>query len=821
MIGRIGLLGGSRSRILRGELTMQRFRLRSIRSGLVAGVLLGALALPAADALAAAEEGAGLEEVVVTAQKREQNLQDVGISVAAFSGEQLADLGISDTTQITQQIPSMQMNAWSPVLTVFNLRGISQNSFTDNLEAPVAVYVDDAYVSSMNAISGQMFDMKRVEVLRGPQGTLFGRNATGGLVHFLTHGADESEANGYVDVGYASYARRSLEAADRVRGRVAGRWEKANGYVKAVTPGGRDVGGANGWAGRGDLQIDATDKFKIDVMYKYSKDTDVPTGGYIFMPYGDNSKAYIPTEWIDFTQNVIFGGSSDPSPYGSFRDAAADIFFCPDQLACFAPSNSAGLTIFRGDSPQPYQHRSDYNGHMNRTIHNGTVKLDWDAGPFNVVSITNFMKLDKDYSEDGDGLPITIIEFTTINHMKQYSEELRLSHDADGFRWQAGAYYLNINIDASAKTVGAPVLNLAQSLIDDGTITEIGALPAVDQIYTLKSKNWSVFAQTEYDFAGDNTLITGLRWSQDNKHLLYHSQYSDSLQNVPGFNLQQAIAAAGGGDQDRVDYGDWAARLELDHHFSKDVMVFGSYNRGIKGGNFNTAANVQLDNVRHDEEVLHSFELGAKSTFLDGRARLNATAFYYDYKNYQVFALVGGQPQVRNSDATIKGGEIEFFLKPSRHWDVSLGASFLDSKIDKVPVAGVQVPPAGLPIIHWPEAYVYDTRMPNAPDYSVNYLLRYNWDMLAGTMAVQLDGVYYADQYLEATNGGASFQKAYGISNAHLNYSGPGDHFQIDAWVKNLGDKAYKTYTLDLGILGATAFYGPPRTFGANLSYHF
>ncbi len=808
---------------------MQRTFLPSIRSGLLVGAVLGALVLPAASALAA-EDDVGLEEIVVTAQKREQNLQDVGISVAAFSGDQLADLGVTDTTQITQQIPSLQMNAWSPVLTVFNLRGVSQNSFTDNLEAPVAVYVDDAYVSSMNAISGQMFDMQRVEVLRGPQGTLFGRNATGGLVHFVTHGADESETNGYVEVGGASYSRKSIEAAlggslgERVRARIAGRWENADGYVKAADPSARDIGGADGFALRGALQFDVASDWKVDLLYKYSKDDDVATGGYIFLPYGDanGSDAYIPTEWIDFTQNVIFGGLTlDEAGFPSWRDATAAVLFCPDQLACFATSDAAGLTTFRGDSPEPYRHYSDYRGYMDREINNGTLKVRGRLGGADVVSITNFMNLDKFYTEDGDGIPITLIEFTTINDMRQWSEELRFSGETGAFRWQAGGYYLDINMDASAITVGAPVFNLANDLLTGGVISQIGDLPQINQIYDLESRNWSVFGQVEYDLTDAWTAIAGLRWSQDDKKLGFRSLYSDSLNNVPGFNLQQAIAAAGGGDQDTVDYGDYAARLQLNWKPSSDLLLFTSYNRGIKGGNYNPAANVTLDNVRHDEEVLHSFELGAKSTFLDGRARLNATAFVYDYQDYQVFALVGGQPQVGNSDATIRGGEIEFFLKPDRHWDFALGASFLDSEIDAVPVAGLQVPPFGLPIIDWPEDFAYDTVMPNAPDYSVNYLARYNWDMFAGTMAVQVDGVYYADQYLEATNGGASFQKAYGITNAHLSYSGPGDHFQIDAWVKNLGDKAYKTYTLDLGILGATAFYGPPRTYGANISYHF
>ena len=130
-----------------------------------------------------------LEEVIVTAQKREQNLQDVGVSVTAYDGAKLDALGFDNNVDITQQIPGMQLNTFAPSLTTFNIRGVSQNNFTDNLEAPIAVYIDDAYVSSMQAINGQMFDMARVEVLRGPQGTLFGRNATGGLVHYVTNKA--------------------------------------------------------------------------------------------------------------------------------------------------------------------------------------------------------------------------------------------------------------------------------------------------------------------------------------------------------------------------------------------------------------------------------------------------------------------------------------------------------------------------------------------------------------------------------------------------------------------------------------------------------
>ena len=151
-----------------------------------------------ADTTDSVASGGDAGEIIDTANKRGENLQKVPISVSAFTGVQIERLGITDTTQITQQIPSLRVNAWSPNLTKFSLRGISECNFSDNLEAPVSVYQDNAYLGSMNALAGQFLDVKRVEVLRGPQRTLFGRNATGGRIHYLSEDASRSEFNAYV-----------------------------------------------------------------------------------------------------------------------------------------------------------------------------------------------------------------------------------------------------------------------------------------------------------------------------------------------------------------------------------------------------------------------------------------------------------------------------------------------------------------------------------------------------------------------------------------------------------------------------------------------
>lgn len=289
-----------------------------------------------------------LEEVIVTAQKREQNLQDVGVSVSAFSGDQLKALGITNTTEITQQIPGLQLNAWSPQLTIFNLRGVSQSNFMDNLEAPIAVFVDDAYVGSMNAINGQLFDVERVEVLRGPQGTLFGRNATGGLIHYLSKGADEAELNGYIESTVVDYDKKSIEAAvggslsSAIRYRLSGRWEESDGYIEATQPGIRDLNGADGIALRGTLQVDFSEDLTGEFWIKYAKDDDVPTGGYSAFPCAFDA-----------------GGN------------------CTE-------IDALGFSTGTEEPADPFSHDSGTNGFLNRDVNSYIARFDWDLDAVNL-----------------------------------------------------------------------------------------------------------------------------------------------------------------------------------------------------------------------------------------------------------------------------------------------------------------------------------------------------------------------------------------------------------------------------------------------------
>ena len=380
-------------------------------SAMISVVMCGtAVAAQQADAgsapSAAAEDvgpvDAALEgDIVVTAQKREQNVQKVPISITAFSGDQLRELGITKSSEIVQQTPNLRLFTFSPTTTVYNLRGVSQNNFGDSFEAPVAVYVDDAYVGALGALSAPVYDLERVEVLRGPQGTLYGRNVTGGLIHYISKAPSE-QLNGYVEATYGRFDQFDLEGAiggaivpGTVSGRLAFKRQYAKGYMESLTPGVRDAQGAAAISVRGSLKFDFGENFDVLAIGSYTRDDDVPAG------------AYVRTEAV-----------ADPI---------------------------TGLGRFVSETTEPWKFRSDFQGFFNRKLYSGTVKATWNVSDsFDIVSVSNILDLSKSYGEDADATEAPIFTYLTGQQYRQYSQELRVAGRSDGLQWQAGAYYLKI-----------------------------------------------------------------------------------------------------------------------------------------------------------------------------------------------------------------------------------------------------------------------------------------------------------------------------------------------------------------------------------------
>lgn len=734
------------------------------------------------------EEKKLFEVIEITATKRSESIQAVPVSVSALSGQQLDSLGLTENSEITQQIPNFQVNAWSPQITIFNLRGVSQNNFVDNLEAPIAVYQDEAYISSMNAVSGQMFDIERVEVLRGPQGTLFGRNATGGLVHYLSRGADDDYTNGYFEASIGSYNKKSFEGAiggelaDNVRGRIAFRQESSDGYIEPIDDPSvdqRPIGGSDGFGLRATVEVDFSDTLTGKFIAKYSEDDDVPTGGYVL-------------------ENCDFDADG----------------FCP------VDANGRAIVTGGVTSGDPHKHSSDTRGFLTRETKSYTAKLTKEFEDVELVSITNYMTMDKSYLEDGDAISIPVVVFGQDANIKQFSQELRLSGTTDKVKWQFGGYYMDYELEADALTIGAPNIDLSFQLADAGLISD----PVVfddnpfdgrsDRKYDLSVENVSLFGQIDYDLTDDTTLTAGLRYSKDTKVIDWAAFFSSDQQTTPVIyaatsnNALSSSTLLNEFSNDEIDYSDYAARLALKKQFNDNVMGFVSWNRGIKGGNWTLSSGVSPNRFVHKPEVLNSFEAGFKAS-LTQSTRLNATAYYYDYKDYQTFVAIppGGvspNPQVGNSDATAFGAEFELVSSLTDNLDLMLGLAFSHSEVESIE-AGVNP--------------VLDAEFPNSPKISGNYLLRHFTELEDGNLVFQFDGAFYGDQFLEVTNGPGTVQESYNVSNLSVSFDT--EDWNISLYSKNIFDKTYKAYSLDLGVLGATTYYAPDRTVGVSVKYNF
>ncbi|RME69096.1 MAG: hypothetical protein D6782_00250 [Alphaproteobacteria bacterium] len=750
-----------------------------------------------------------MEQIIVTAQKKEENLQSVGIAVTAFSGTQIEKLGFQTTTDMVYQTPSLQLFEFSPSVTVFNMRGVSQNSFSDNLEGPIAVYMDDAYLSALGSHNQPIYDVERIEILKGPQGTLYGRNATGGLIHYISRRpTDEFEAR--LSGSYGSYEFHEVEGAlsgpitDNIRARLAFVDVKEDGYLKSETPGIRDAYGKNATALKGFIEADFGDAATITINPYWSKDSNVPSGAYV-------RRAGVPDP-------VTGLGQATPFP------------------------------------PDVFVHTSDVEGRFDREIFGITGKLQWDVhDAVKLTSITNYQDMDKFYLEDSDGLPVTIEDifgnppfgpgsesfaplgvfaFSTNQEFQQFSQEIRFSGDGDRFSWQAGAFYLDIKENNFAVIEG-----LAAVWFDPATL---GLTQQARSDFNLDSESISVFAQGEYDITDRLKLIVGVRWVRDDKLFDDFIRYQQADGTVLARGDDAEVQAVFGPDADgsaiapicySVDpdprcvgdladpeanfkYNDWAGKFQLDFAVTDGVLLYAGVNRGTKGGNwaapsFPDSARLNgLGALSHTEETLWSYEGGVKATILDGRGRLNAAAFYYDYNDYQAFSLVNFVQNITNNDAKVKGAEVELALNPFEGFELSLGGSFLDTKVKGI------VTPFGV---------VVDPKLPNAPSVSLNGLVRYAWPLLGGEMSVQLDANYNSSQFLEVTGSASSREGGYVTGNFRLAFS-PNDNIEAAFWIRNFNDAKWRVYSLD--VSGApnpfiNDVFARPRTFGGTISAKF
>jgi iron complex outermembrane receptor protein len=709
-----------------------------------------------------AEDPAGdvLQEITVTAQKREQSLQSVGISITALDGAALNKLGLTDVTSLANQVPGMQFNQFSPTITVYNLRGVSQNDFSDHQEAPIAVYSDDAYVGSMGALAGTMYDLDRVEVLRGPQGTLFGRNATGGLIQYVSQ-KPKFDDEGYVSATGGNYGTGNSEGAintvlsNTLAARLSFATDYHDGYVTNRL--GPSVGNEREYSGRLQFLFKPSDRGEI-LLKIHGVEDDHGTGA-----------AY---SWSASTPDKTGRGV----PIGPTSTAN-----CPDIYGGCTPGGD--IFGYRNTSTSPFNQAYSTTGIFNRTVGGATLHATWNFDPFTLTSVTDYLRMEKRYEEDSVPEPTAVFLFNTLQHYHQLSQELRLNGGSDALKWIGGLYFLDYHMRDYEGPISIPLLGGNSN-----------------NAFVLTTQSQAAFGQVEYDFSPNLTGIIGARYSSDQKTFDY------GFYNAPAVPIIYTPATNPTAAQ---TFDSETGKVELDYKLYSESMLYASVNRGAKGGGWSAPSfgGVDPSTLPYKQETLTNYEVGEKLTFWDGRARLNSSVFYYNYQNYQGFFVQGLTTVVKNVDADVKGAEIEFAWTPIRGANLQLGVSHLEAEAKNVPLA---------------VGGMVDTWMPQAPRWSINSSARYEWAVPVGRLALEADSKWNGSQYMELLNAAADYERPYVVTNARITfYSGDG-RWEVAGWIRNLADRWYRVYGADISAFGfETSVYGPPRTYGATVTYRW
>ncbi len=737
------------------------------------------------------------DDIVVTAQRREQKLQDVGIAVTALSPVALRNFNVNEASDIVRAVPTIKLNAYASSQVVFNIRGISQNDFGDQQEPPVAVYQDDSYGSSLNLASFPTFDLLRVEVLRGPQGTLFGRNATGGAVQFIS-AKPQKEFGGYGRVSVGNFGKFIVEGAitgplaDNVQLRVSGIRNRDSGYLDNILPGLPNQGASNHYSVRGILAWQPSSTVDTRLTLRYTRAPNERQAGiYTAASACPNARS----------QGEFTGPNETCAYWAGFPGVG------PGTTAT-GYRNDAIMPQFGGD---PFKTAAGDPGFVDRTLFGASYRIEAKLGAIDLVSITDYQYGKKFLTNDEDATPDPATRFTQGSRLNQGSQELRLAAHLPGNELTVGAYGMLMD-GTYFGSFGDPFLPYE---------------PVVN--FTQSTRSWALFGQDEWKITDKLKLIAGVRYWHDRRVGSYvgseagifagarvdivfnRNEVSASNNGVkialPGLNVTPADATQ--------NFSGLTARAELDYKVTDDVLTYISYNRGSKSGGFTFSLGTPypgsevtaLNSIPYRPEKLDSYEAGVKATLAPGTT-LNIAAFLYEYHDYQAFAQLGFIQSVVNLRARAKGVEAEFASKPLKGLTVNLSAQLMQSKVFNVPLI---------------DGSLITSALPQAPGFSGSTLVRYEFPLFGGTGSLQGDILHSGSFCFTVLCAPVERERAYQVGNLRIGFTPDGDRWDISAFVNNVTQSAYRVYAFDESLFGGNVAqaYGRPRTFGGTLTYRF
>jgi iron complex outermembrane receptor protein len=731
------------------------------------GVLLAGCAWAVAAGAAraqTAETGTRLEEVVVTAQKRSENLQDVPIAVSAITGDVLERAHVTDLQTMNGSIPNLQIKQIgnNSLTATFTLRGVGVNEGDPYAGTAVAVVLDGVVQSTNNLALANFFDIDRVEVLRGPQGTLFGANTTGGVVNVITKqptgvfGVDGRITAGNYKRLNAAVAVNFPIVEDRLAGKLMISHMGRNGFYTDVLTG-EDKGHQNETILRGYLKFTPQADFDATLMVEYDRIRD---------------------------------GSS---PVVNMADPG-DLFYKP-------PIHSDIRFITTSQVPDV----------LRANQYAATLTANWKTGLGEFTSISNYTKYHYYSWTDHDGSTCFCLHGPKWQSHWQFTQEIRdVFHPTDNIELLLGAYGVTKNYK----------INL-QSLLQ-------GVIPGRRNVQLQDEDNSSLsgFAQAYWDLTDRLRLQAGLRYTHQTieMHDTFQAyQGPGGIATTMGDELQTAISFEVRG---KDSWNELGGKIGLDYKVTDDVRAYAYYARGFKTGGFNGRVSVPADIGPFDPEFVDTIEAGIKSDLFDRRARVNVAVFNNKYTNMQVPQLVfrgatATSTLLNAGEAVTRGAELdaEFLLAPGLRLTTSVG--YLEAQYTKFRV-GVSCPTGDVPTPSPAGCTVYDdTSMPHAPKWTASLGASYDFRVAGGDATLSGQYNYQAANWSNYTHFPKERLQAVEVVNANLRWSPTGARWSLGAWAKNLFNEKYIQTSLTLKPLWTYGVYGAPREYGVDFNFEF
>jgi iron complex outermembrane receptor protein len=784
------------------------------------GLCKATLALAVAGALASPIVFAQiqLEEVIVTAQKREQGINDVGITVNAFTADQLQNYGIDSADDLEQMVPGLTINASQPAgAPVYTIRGVGFNDFTTSATSTVGIYNDGVAIPYPVMTTGLLYDIERVEVLKGPQGDLYGRNTTAGTVNFISHKPTKETEAGII-VGYDNYETVDVEGfvsgslSDSVQARLSFKSvNSGKGWQESITRSGDELG--------------ERDEFAIRAHVNWNINEDA---------------------------SLLLS-------LRSFRNKSETLALAPTSSGIF-PLQKDPNTYDNEDADWVVDHRPQNNN----TTEGVTATLSWDFGSVGLTSITAYDNFERDGARfDTGGVPIEDASITNTSDIEVFSQELRLESNGDSdLYWTAGLYYSDDTIEES----------YLMEFRDSFGLTG-------DANYKQESDSFAVFGHAEYALTEQFRLTGGLRYTDETRSWSgctydtgdglmagFYNFFVFPVFYGPTFGIDasdQPMVPLGGctsfndveGTDNFQEYSVFSnttetqetmGKISLDYTPSDDILIYGTVSSGFKSGGYNGALTLSHTQLQpYDKEELLSYELGLKSTLLDGAMQLNAAVFLYDYEDKQelttFIAAVGGVVGFDNvPESEIMGAELDMTWAITEGLRWNLGVAYLETEIEEWTLAcpaGLLGSPIVLPAACPREStfgneIFYDASgegLNNSPEWQLSSTLSYTWALTNSlNMLVAADVSYRSDNIGSQSAPDSSSEDIsfsgyipdYTLVNARIGISDATGVWSATAWGRNITDEYYWNFAAG-GNSVSTRGHGMPATYGITFTYNY